>query len=164
MNEEMTSSWFFGYMTTSDENIDDLLASFSPQNMGNFKEQRKAVRYRVKWQGIVDTYGGHKFQGEINDISTQGASIYLENTLPAIKSTLHIQVPPLTTTSKPHIISISGMIVYSVYEGAKQYYRIAINFLQFHPASEQTFLDERLSKHQIKIPELDNPMQKKQKY
>jgi len=138
------------------QDIDAMLASFSAGTSAGTLEKnegRKAPRYRVKWHADILIGNHSKHHGFINDISTVGASIYLNHGLPQIKSTLHIHVPPLSATSKPYVIKVSGMIVYVVYDGEKQLYRAAINFLKFNVESERALLDERLTKHQTKISE-----------
>lgn len=139
------------------QELADILSSFSPQkstDAGIRKEHRKAPRFRVKWHAdiLIDEQSAHR--GIINDISTQGASIYLNSNLPIIESvTLHIHVPPLHVTSKPHLMAVAGKIIYVVYDGNKQLFRAGVNFLRFDLESDLAYLGERLTKHHLEIPE-----------
>ena len=138
------------------QDLDDILSSFSPPKSTDALKSKgpSAVsRFRVKWRADVVIDGQSTHHGFVNDISTLGASIYADSSLPLVKSTLHILVPPLSSTSPPHIIEVSGRTAYVVFDGDKQLYRAAVNFLQFRLESDLAFLDERLTKHQLKIPE-----------
>ena len=129
----------------SSQDIDDMLASFSPEKSTGaekIKEQRKAPRFRVKWHAEIIIDDQIAYHGFIND-----SSLHIE------KCTLRIHVPPLNLKIKPHIMEVFGRIIYVVYDGEKQLFRAAINFLGFNPESDQPYLGERLTKHQIKIPE-----------
>ena len=134
-------------------------SSLSPQNTTEpegSKEQRKSPRFRVGWHTdiLFDDQSTH--HGFINDISTLGASIFLDNSLIPEKSTLHIHVPPLNLTSEPHIIAVSGRTVYVVYDGDQQLFRAAFVFLKFHLESDLTYLNERLTKYQSEIHEKES--------
>jgi hypothetical protein len=74
--------------------------------------------------------------------------------MPLVSCTIHIQVAPLDLKSKPHVITATGSIVYSVYDGNKRCFRTAINFLGFQQASDLQYLEERLSKHHVKLPDV----------
>ena len=50
-------------------------------------------------------------------------------------------------------MTVSGKIVYAVYDGNKQRFRVGINFLNFNLASDLAYLDERLTRHHLEIPE-----------
>ena len=134
-----------------------MAASFPPPQKSSGteknKEQRKAPRFRVKWHTHITLNSQGTHHGFIDDISIHGASVFLNNKLIPDKWTLHIHVPPLGITSKPHVIEVSGKTVYIVYDGNKQLYRAAINFLIFNPVSNLAYLGERLARHQVKIPE-----------
>ena len=86
------------------------------------------------------------YHGFINDISTVGASFYLDSSLHTKKCSLHIHVPPLDLKNEPHIIEVSGKVVYEVYDGDQQLFRAAIDFLRFNPESDLEYLRERLTK------------------
>jgi hypothetical protein len=132
------------------QNVDDMLASLSSENTtlvhgGN--ERRDAHRSHVKWHVdiILDDQSIH--QGFINDISTMGVSIYLENAPHINKCTLRVHVPPQNLTSNTHVIEVSGQLVYLVYDGRQQLFRAAFNFLSFNPASDLAFLGKCLAQH-----------------
>lgn len=142
------------------QDIADMLASFSPQKSTcagerneQRAEQREAPRFRVKWHADILMDDKNTYRGFIKDISTHGASIYLSSCLRLEKCLLLIYVPPLNLASKPHIIEVYVKTVYVVYDGEKQLFRAAFNFIRFHPESDRIYLGERLTKHQIKIPE-----------
>lgn len=140
------------------QDIADILSSFSPQKSpvaGNSKEFRKAPRFRVKWHADILIDGQSAHHGSINDISTQGVSVYLNSNLPTVKCALHIHVPPLNLTSKTHVVAVSGKIVYAVYDGNKQRFRAGVNFLSFNLESDLKYLDERLTQHHLKISEFE---------
>ena len=139
------------------QDLADILSSFSQQKSADAaqgKEHRKARRFRVKWHADIFIDGQSAQRGSINDLSTQGASIYLNNSLPAAKLvTLHIHVPPLNLTSKPHLIAVSAKIVYMVFDGTKQSFRAGVDFLGFNLESDLAYLGERLTKHHLEIRE-----------
>jgi hypothetical protein len=144
-------------MEEQPENIDEMLLSLSPQKSTGAverNEQRKTPRFRVKWHADILVDEQCKDQGFIHDISTMGAAIYLNSSLSIEKCTLHIHVPPLNLQSESHVIEVSGEIVYVVYDGDKQLFRAAISFIRFHLESDRAYLDERLTKYHLKIPEL----------
>ena len=137
--------------------FDDLLTSLSPaKSAGDNKSkgQSKVSRFRVKWQADLIAKDRSAHHGFINDISTLGASIYLNSNLYPERPTLHIYVPPLSSTFKPHVIEVAGRTVYVVYDGEMQLYRVAVNFLRFNLESDREFLENRLTKYQLKIPDL----------
>ena len=145
--------------------INEMLASFgqpqaqthgtlNPPFAGKNKEQRKTPRYIVNWRAIIVTDEKGTVHGLIKDISMSGASIYKEVSLPVVNCALHIQVSPLVIGSKPYVMVVDGKVIYSVYDGNKNLFRTAITFLKFHKKSDQDYLEERLTKHHVKIPEV----------
>ena len=138
------------------QDLADILSLFTPQKSTvteSSKKPRKASRFRVKWHVDIFIDGQSVYFGSINDASTQGVSLYLNSHLPRIKCTLHIHIPPHNIGSKPHVMAASGKIVYIVYDSNKQSFRIGVNFLSFNLESDLKYLDERLTKHHLKIPE-----------
>ena len=145
--------------------IDEMLSSFAPAEPAepadapapatahNSKTPSKVPRFRVKWHADIVLEDRSIHHGVINDISAQGTSICLDNNLRTMKCTLRIHVPPLNLGSSTHIIEVSGKLVYLVHDGSQQLFRAAISFLKFHFESDLAYLRERLSKHQITIPE-----------
>lgn len=117
------------------------------------KEQRKAHRFRVNWHTDIIFADQSMHQGFINDISVQGASVFLSDSLTTDTAMLHIHVPPLTLTSEPRVIAVMGKSVYVVFDGDKQLFRTAFMFLKFHQESDRAYLEERLSKYQVEIQE-----------
>ena len=134
--------------------IDGMLASFSTPKNAPIKEKRKAPRYLVNWRADIVSNEKGTFQGLIHDISTLGASIYFNASVPLVNYTLYIQVAPLSLTNKPHVISATGKVVYSVYDGKRYLFRAAVNILRFQQESDLAFLEDRLIKHHVKVPEV----------
>ena len=136
--------------STPSQNVDDMLASLSSENTAlvhGEDERRNAHRSHVKWHVDILLDGQSIHQGFVNDISTMGVSIYLDSTLHVNKCTLRIHVPPQNLNSNPHIIEVSGQLVYLVYDGSQQLFRAAFNFLSFNPASDLTYLGKCLAQH-----------------
>ena len=134
------------------EDIDAMLASFAPEatsGTAEKNEQRKAPRFRVKWKAGIVIDGQCVYHGFVNDISTSGASIYLDSNLDIAKCTLYIHVPPLNLLSMPQIMEISGRILYVVHDADQQLFRAAIKFQE----SNLSCLGERLNKHHSQIPD-----------
>lgn len=121
--------------------------------MPEHKEKRQAQRFRVNWHTDIISSDQSPHQGFINDISVQGASVFLSDSLTTEEAVLHIHIPPLTKTASPHVLVIFGRTVYAVFDGDKQMYRVAFVFQKFHRESDQDYLGERLSKYQMEIHE-----------
>ena len=141
------------------QDLDEMLSTLSSNKFtadGENQAQSKVPHFRVKWQADIQSENQNIHHGFINDISTLGASVYLDSSLQPKKPRLYIHVPPLSPTCKPHIIEVSGRALYVVYDGERQLYRTAINFLKFHNASDRDFLYERLVKNHLKIPEVSH--------
>ena len=137
------------------QDIADLLSAPSPQETADAgEEQRRVPHYRVRWNAAVATDGQNTLHGFINDISMEGASIYLDKRLLQVNATLHILIPSLSVTSEPHVITVSGNIMYVVHDSSQQLFRAAISFHRFHVESDKNHLEERLAKCHLKIPEL----------
>ncbi len=156
MSDENKTDSASGNAPDLSQNIDDMLASLSPQKStgaGARKDQRKAPRFRVNWHADILIDDQVAYQCFIHDISTLGASVFLNTNLHTNKCTLHIHVPPLDLKSKPHIIEATGKLVYVVFDGNQQLFRVAINFLSFRPESDLAYLGERLTRYHSRIPE-----------
>ena len=134
--------------------VDEMLASILPANKPEPAPARqKNPRFRVKWHADIVMNGHSVCHGFINDISTAGASVYLDNNVHPLNPTLRIYLPPLSATGRPHIIEVSGKTVYVVFDGDKQLYRAAISFSRFHRESDLAYLEDRLHKCHVRIPE-----------
>lgn len=145
-----------GHASDLSHDLDDILSSFSSPKSTvaeKNKGQRQTPRFRAKWRIDIVNNGQSIHSGFSNDISTLGASIYLNSSLLQVKSTFLIHVPPHSPTSKSHVMEISGNILYVVYDGSKQLFRVAVNFLRFNQEADRTYLGERLTKHHLIIPE-----------
>lgn len=138
------------------EDIDEMLASILPRNTpvaADRNSRRKAPRFRVRWHADILIDGRNIDHGFVSDIFTDGACVYLNNNVHPLKPTLRIHIPPLNSTSRPHIIEVSGKTVYIVYDGDKQMYRASISFTRFRVETDVAYLDERLNKYHPRIPE-----------
>ena len=144
-------------------NIDDMLSSFAPQesvdtllsiNTRKSKEKSKPPRFRVKWHADIIFEDQSTDHGYINDISEQGTSICLNSSLHTMKCMLRIHVPPLNIKCSTRFIEVTGKLVYLVYDSNQQLFRAAISFMKFNFESDLAYLNERLTKHQVTIPEL----------
>ena len=139
------------------QDLADIISSFSPQETpppGKPAELRRTPHYRVRWNAVIAAEGQAPLRGFINDISTEGASFYLERRLLPVKATLHIHIPTLSPDHEPRLLSVPGNIVYVVHDSNQQMFRAAISFSRFQSASDKAYLEERLDKYHVKIPEL----------
>lgn len=117
-------------------------------------EKRKALRFRVKWPVYIQVKGKYFIEGAACDISAEGVSVYLNsNALQQKKYIIEISIPPLAAPAGPRIMEVCAKLAYVVYESRKQMFRAAFEFITFHYPADRTYLEERLSKHQMKIPE-----------
>jgi hypothetical protein len=112
------------------------------------KEHRVEPRFRVRWKttAFVDAQGLH--QGSVKDISTKGAAVLLDRNLrPHGIIKLHIYIPPPHTSKISCIVEVYGQIIYSIYDGHEQLFRIGVTFLKFHSESDPAFLEKYLTSH-----------------
>ena len=138
------------------DDIDAMFASIMPKSVPattGGQTRQKSPRFRVKWHVDI-LIDGHKiYDGFTNDISTAGASVFLAHNVHPLRPTLRIHIPPLSATSKPRFVEVSGKTVYMVYDGKMQLYRAAISFTSFHTQADVAYLEERLNKYHSRIPE-----------
>jgi hypothetical protein len=98
------------------------------------EDQRVNKRFLVKWKLMLSlTIKGNNqtIQGNLADISTQGATALIENNLPA-KSTITVifVIPPKTLGEPPQTIQINGKLIYCVL-GGHGLFRAGIQFDHF---------------------------------
>src|SRR5574340_917614 len=80
-------------------------------------EQRSEPRFRVQWHVAVSLDGRDICHAYTKDVSTKGATLYLEHNPQKVRSvSLRIQVPPLAEGAAPHLIDVDGNIVYSIHD------------------------------------------------
>lgn len=100
-------------------------------------------RLRLPVDAFID--GREVHRGFVMDISLLGATLYLDRNLQKSHSIkLHIRVPPLVALNKPHIVKVTGTIVYSIYDSRELSFRCGISFLKFASQADQDFLQARL--------------------
>jgi len=97
-------------------------------------DQRVNKRYLVKWKLVLSlTMKGKNqtIQGNLADISTQGATALIENNLPA-KSTVTaiFVIPPKALGEPPQTIQVNGKLIYCVL-GGHGLFRAGIQFDDF---------------------------------
>ena len=103
-------------------------------------------RFRLAVDVLID--GQELHRGFVKDISLAGATLYIDRNFQKPKSIqLHIKVPPLIATTKPHVVKVAGTIVYSIYDCDEMSFRSGVNFEQFNTPSDRDFLQERLFKN-----------------
>lgn len=101
--------------------------------------------FRLAADALVDERECH--HGFVKDISVEGATLYIDRNFQKPKSIqLHIKVPPLIATTKPHVVKVVGTIVYSIYDCVEMSFRVGVSFDQFPTPSDRDFLQERLFK------------------
>lgn len=111
-------------------------------------EQRGEPRFRVQWHVMVALDGRDVCQGYTKDISTKGATLYLEHNPERFRSvSLRIQVPPLDESAGPHIIDVDGSVVYAIHDSDALSFRAGIHFSRFIKESDRNFLDSRLKSY-----------------
>jgi hypothetical protein len=112
----------------------------------NIKELRAEPRIRVKWYADAFIEGEGVFQGFVKDISSKGTDIFLDRNLQKVKFIrLRIYVPPLSKTSDPHVMEVSGKITYTAYDSKESLFHTGVNFLQFNLESDLAYLQSRIA-------------------
>lgn len=118
------------------------------------REHRQEPRFKARWKIIVIIQGENFHDGQIKDISANGASILVERNLrPGTKVILCIDIPSLTGHGKPRTIVVHGKIVYTVHDGEHLTFRAGIHFSKFNLASDRSYLEARLTEHHQTIRE-----------
>lgn len=118
------------------------------------KEHRQEPRFRARWKIIVIIQGQDFHDGQIRDISQNGASILVgRNLSPSTKVILCIDIPSLTGHGKPRTIVVHGRVVYTVHDGEHMTFRAGVQFIKFNLASDRSYLEARLTEHHQTIRE-----------
>jgi len=112
---------------------------------GKYKELRIEPRVHVRWHADAFIDGQGLYQGFVKDISLRGTDIFLDSNLQKVKIIkLRIYVPPVSKTSGPHIMEMSGKIVYTAYDGLESLFHAGVNFLKFKSESDLAYLQSRI--------------------
>ena len=150
-------------MSNSNENIIDFIngapadlppqpAKGSPATAQGSKEHRSVPRFYVKWRAIAFVDAQSQHHGFIKDISTKGASVFLDCNLQSLEYIkLHIHVPPSHTTKAPHVIEVYGKVVYTAHDTRELLFRVGISFFKFDSEHDPAFLEKYLTDFQTRI-------------
>lgn len=113
---------------------------------GKHKELRIEPRIHVRWHADAFIDGQGVYQGFVKDISMTGTDIFLDRNLQKVKIVrLCIYVPPVSKTSGPHVMEVSGKIIYTAYDSKESLFHTGVNFLQFNLASDRAYLQSRIA-------------------
>lgn len=112
----------------------------------NYQELRIEPRMRVKWRVDALIDGKGVYQGFVKDISLSGTDIFLDINLQKVRSLkVRIHVPPLSKTSAPHTMEVSGKVVYTSYDNNEFLFHTGVKFLQFNSAADHDLLQSRIA-------------------
>ena len=118
------------------------------KSAGKHPECRSEPRIHVRWHAKALIDGHSAYNGFVKDISLKGADIFLGHSLQKVKFVnLHIHVPPLSVTSDPRIVEVSGKIIYTAYDSNESLFHTGINFLQFNLESDLAYLRSRIANY-----------------
>lgn len=150
-------------MPNSNENIISLIngdpaglppqpAKMSPAAAQGSKEHRSVPRFYVKWRTVAFVDAQNQHHGFIKDISTKGASVFLDSNLQSLEFIkLHIHVPPPHTLKASRIIEVYGKVVYTTHDIKELLFRTGISFLKFESKHDPVFLEKYLTDYQTRI-------------
>lgn len=125
--------------------------SLPPQGV---KEHRNETRYMASWRIAISVEGQDFHYGRVKDISLHGIAVLNGlNIKPGINVTLNIHVPSLTTPCEPKTLIVHGITSYAVHDAEHLCFRVGIAFVKFEPATDITYLEERLTNHHNKVPD-----------
>ena len=111
----------------------------------SLQEHRVEPRMRVKWHADALIDGVTVYQGFVKDISLSGTDIFLGANLQKVKSLkMRIYVPPLSKKESPHIMDISGKVVYTSYDSNEFLFHTGVKFIQFESETDQAILQSRI--------------------
>ncbi|MBI3478935.1 MAG: hypothetical protein HY016_01020 [Nitrosomonadales bacterium] len=105
------------------------------------KDSRSETRIHVGWHAdaFIDGHGVERCF--LKEISSQGTDIFLDHNLRNVKVIkLHIYVPPLGAQNKPHVMEVSGKIIYTAYDSDESLFRAGVNFVSFTLESDREYL------------------------
>ncbi|MDO8466332.1 MAG: PilZ domain-containing protein [Gallionella sp.] len=116
------------------------------------KELRNETRYMASWRAAVSVEGRDFHYGRIRDISLHGTAILSGlNIKDGTGVTLNIHIPALTTPCASKVLIVRGIASYAVHDVDHQCFRVGITFVEFEPAEDRTYLEERLTNHHAKV-------------
>jgi len=135
----------------AEENSVPVTAKATPPasaDAGKHLECRSEPRIHVRWHADALIDGYDVYHGFIKDISSRGTDIFLDRNLQSVKLIkLHIHVPPLSVTSDPHVVEVSGKIIYTAYDSKESCFHAGINFLQFNLEPDLAYLRSRIASY-----------------
>lgn len=115
------------------------------------EEHRGEPRFRVRWRVSAVLANGESYHGVIKDISSKGAAILLSHDLKqTAEARLHIQVPPLNSGQKPHILVIRAKLLYTIHDNDELHFRSGLLFEEFKSDTDKNYLQSRLDNYFIK--------------
>jgi hypothetical protein len=113
---------------------------------GKYKELRIEPRLHVRWHADAHIDGQGVYQGIVKDISSKGTDIFLDCNLQKVKLVrLRIYVPPASKTCGPHVMEVSGKIIYTAYDSKESLFHTGVNFLRFNLESDLAYLQSRIA-------------------
>ena len=102
-------------MPKSNEHIINLINGTAADFRRPHRGAKSTAAYRGRTVAFVDAQNQH--HGFIKDISTKGASVFLDRNLQSLEFIkLHIHVPPSHTLKTPRLIEVYGKIVYTTHD------------------------------------------------
>lgn len=127
-------------------------AKTSPVAAQGSKEHRSVPRFYVKWRTVAFVDAQNQHHGFIKDISTRGASVFLDSNLQSLEFIkLHIHVPPSHTSKASRLIEVYGKIVYTTHDINELLFRTGISFLKFESQHDPVFLEKYLTDFQTRV-------------
>ncbi len=118
-------------------------------------DDREYVRHPVHWRTAIVHKNVEKndiFHGRTNDLSINGASVFLHHNIFRPDVVMLLAVPPLNTGQKETIIEIHCHMVYTVLDSGQGQFRVGLHFLSFK-GDGKNILTKILSKRAIPIKE-----------
>lgn len=108
-------------------------------------EQRNEPRLRVHWD-VAAIWGGlAPCHGFVGDISSVGATVYLDrNPLNVKSATFLIQVPPLKEEDATRAIEVDGKIIQTLHDSTEMMFRAGIQFGKFRDETDAAYLARRI--------------------
>jgi hypothetical protein len=131
-------------VATQLSNTADLLSSSSP-NLIHQKLNRMHHPH-VRWHADVLVDGHKALKGVVKDISTKGVNLLLDHNLQNSKHIkLHIQIPHHLVSNDHHILEVSGIISFSIYDSAEDSFRSIISPLEFPKNLDVAYLQTHVA-------------------
>lgn len=139
-------------INSTPEGLPQQPAKVTPATAQGSREHRSVPRFYVKWRTVAFIDAQSQHHGFIKDISTKGASVFLDRNLQSLEFIkLHIHVPPSHTLKEPRVIEVYGKIVYATHDNRELLFRVGISFLKFDSEHDPAFLEKYLTDFQTRI-------------